>query len=213
MSTIVVSTRAWRALKAFALIISIVAGISLGFGVKHYVDAGKYRNAYLSTSEIVDRLTHELEQTEQQKRELERKIQQRRVALLSRSSDAECLARNIYFEAGGEGYEGMKAVANVVINRVRHPQFPKTVCGVVYQGVKPDSRFCQFSWACDGVDKTINFSSRAWKDSMHLAVQVLAGAKQDNTNGALYFHNATVRPRWATADRFTVQIGGHYFYR
>ena len=214
MSTIVISTRAWRALKAFALIISIVAAISVGFGINQSAHAAEPIIAHSTTPNPDVTTSRQPDTAEGRDRAPE--VQPPAIDVgrtINRMSDVDCLARNIYFEARGEGHIGMKAVANVVINRVRHPRFPNTVCGVVFQGVRPNSRACQFSWACDGVNRTVNTRSEVWNQSVQIANRALAGKKPDVTRGALYFHNSTVRPRWAAANRFTVRIGGHYFYR
>jgi len=133
------------------------------------------------------------------------------------TKDLDCLAKNIYFEAGSESINGKKAVADVVVNRTQHPNYPKTICGVVYQGAHTSRTGCQFSWACDGMHKVIETNSTAWKDSMQIASEVLytnkTGTLHDSTKGAIFFHNTTVRPRWASKGKLTARIGDHYFYR
>jgi N-acetylmuramoyl-L-alanine amidase len=127
---------------------------------------------------------------------------------MAASADADCLAKNIYYEAGAESTDGKIAVAMVTRNRMKSGLFPKTACGVVYQ---PQ----QFSWVRDSNLAQIVTNSTTWKESRRIAIAVLAKGKSmaDNTRGSLYFHNSTVKPAWATHDRFTTQIDGHFFYR
>jgi spore germination cell wall hydrolase CwlJ-like protein len=70
---------------------------------------------------------------------------------LDQSRDLECLTQAVYYESRGESRNGQQAVAQVILNRVRHPSFPKSICGVVFQGAKDGG--CQFSFACDGPNK------------------------------------------------------------
>lgn len=120
--------------------------------------------------------------------------------------DLTCLAKNIYYEAPAEPYLGKLAVATVTMNRVRHPSFPKTVCGVVYQR---NNRGCQFSWTCG---PKARFNQKLYNQSLAVARDVLT----NNTNvtsleNALYFHNTKIQPNWTFA-RKIVQIGNHIFY-
>lgn len=120
--------------------------------------------------------------------------------------DLTCLAKNIYYEAPAEPYLGKLAVATVTMNRVRHPDFPKTVCGVVYQR---NNRGCQFSWTCG---PKARFNQKLYNQSLDVARDVLT----NNTNvtsleNALYFHNTKIQPNWTFA-RKIVQIGNHIFY-
>lgn len=124
-------------------------------------------------------------------------------------AEIECLAQAIYFESRGESLEGQEAVAAVVLNRVAHPGFPNSVCGVVRQGgAKPG---CQFSWYCDELsDKPRN--KIAWLAALDLARDVAARA-EDPSDGALFFHAVSVKPRWARKMERVVQIDNHIFYR
>jgi N-acetylmuramoyl-L-alanine amidase len=127
------------------------------------------------------------------------------------SQDAEhCLALAMYWEAQNEGPEGMRAVASVVLNRVAHPEFPDTVCGVVTQGGETPP--CQFSWWCDGKSDRPT-DPRAWATATRIAEQVLQGAPSDLTRGALFFHNTAIESPWRYKRQRTVQIGRHVFYR
>lgn len=117
-----------------------------------------------------------------------------------------CLARNIYYEAPDEPYLGKLAVAIVTMNRVRHPEFPKTVCGVVYQ---KNRRGCQFSWTCG---PKARFNEKLYNQSLEIAKAVLTNdISVVSLENALYFHNTHVSPNWTFA-RPVVRIGEHIFY-
>jgi len=121
-----------------------------------------------------------------------------------------CLARTAYWEAKGEGVEGMTAVVHVVLNRARSKRFPSEICTVVTQGGPKGP--CQFSWYCDGRGDTPR-EPAAYAVAHEVAWRALKGESKDPTRGATMFHNYTVRPVWATADRRTATIGNHTFYR
>jgi N-acetylmuramoyl-L-alanine amidase len=121
-----------------------------------------------------------------------------------------CLALAIYWEARAESLHGMLAVASVVLNRVRHPKFPDTVCEVVHEGgEKPP---CQFSWWCDG-KSDLPTEGRAWWRAQAMAEAALHQPPYDSTVGALFFHADYIRKPWAVPRTRTVQIGRHIFYR
>ena len=123
--------------------------------------------------------------------------------------EVECLARNIYFEAGGESKAGKIAVAEVTMNRVHSNQFPRTVCGVVHQKTRGT---CQFSWVCQG-KKTVYRNSDAWRDSIKIAENILISKKEYGIIGsAKYFHAVYVEPEWAESKRMIKKIGQHIFY-
>jgi spore germination cell wall hydrolase CwlJ-like protein len=122
--------------------------------------------------------------------------------------EVECLAKNIYFEAGSEPRAGKIAVAEVTMNRVRSNQFPKTVCGVVYQR---QGKTCQFSWVCQG--KQNIRSNRTWNESYKIAENILILNKRYGIIGsAKYFHATYVEPAWAAEKEVVMQIGQHIFY-
>jgi spore germination cell wall hydrolase CwlJ-like protein len=123
--------------------------------------------------------------------------------------EVECLARNIYFEAGGEPRAGKIAVAEVTMNRVKSKQFPRTVCAVVHQKTKGT---CQFSWVCEG-KKSVYRNSDAWRDSIKIAENILISKKEYGIIGsAKYFHATYVDPEWAERKRVIKKIGQHIFY-
>ena len=119
-----------------------------------------------------------------------------------------CVALAMYWEARGEGQQGMLAVGSVVINRVEDDRFPNSVCGVVYQGGETPP--CQFSWWCDGKSDRPTHES-LWTTSLSLADELLTARPPDPTHGALFFHNTSTRPPWNREQ--TTRIGHHVFYR
>lgn len=121
-----------------------------------------------------------------------------------------CLALTLYFEARGHGREGMAAVADVVMNRVEHPDFPGTVCMVVKEG-GPDYP-CQFSWYCDGEPDTPR-TDDLWRRAQELAAAALKSELGDPTGGALYYRAADHADPWMSSLPRTARIGGHIFYR
>ena len=124
-----------------------------------------------------------------------------------------CMTKNIYWEAASEPAEGKIAVAQVVMNRVDSPDFPNTVCEVVYQRDVIYTRVvCQFSWYCmpGFTDRRIN--QAAWQESEAAAKKVmLEGFRLPSLDTALYYHADYVNPQWRL-DRIT-QIGRHIFYQ
>lgn len=129
-------------------------------------------------------------------------------------SDAEqkCLAEGIYFEARGETAKGQAAVAQVILNRVRNPTFPNSICGVVYQNDHWRNR-CQFSFACDGIRDRIT-SREHWKMAKDIAMAVTAGKIWlDEVGSATHYHATYVNPRWAGTMRRATRIGLHIFYK
>ena len=125
--------------------------------------------------------------------------------------DLDCLTQAIYFEARGESPAGQAAVAQVVLNRVRKAGFPKSVCGVVFQGSARKAG-CQFSFACDG-SMTRGRETRAWSQARHLASRALAGAVMTAVGDATHFHTVHVSPDWSRELRQVAQVGLHIFYR
>ena len=122
-----------------------------------------------------------------------------------------CLALAAYWEAGGEGREGMEAVAWVVLNRRADRDFPSTVCEVVHQGGTAPG--CQFRFWCDGKsDKPQD--AGLWALALDVATDALEGRSADPTDGALFFHAAALGAApWRVPRERTVQIGRHIYYR
>jgi spore germination cell wall hydrolase CwlJ-like protein len=124
--------------------------------------------------------------------------------------DVDCLTDAVYYEARGESPAGQAAIAQVVLNRVRHPAYPKSVCGVVYQGARQGS--CQFSFACNGALDSER-EPEAWRRAKTVAERALAGFVMPVVGDATSFHVATARPDWGANMMRVAQIGLHIFYR
>ena len=123
-----------------------------------------------------------------------------------------CLAQAIYYEAGGEGVDGERAVAQVVLNRVRHPGYPSSVCGTVYQGSERTTG-CQFTFTCDGSLRRIP-GGPFWTRAQRLAREAIVGGKVFGPVGhATHYHADYVLPYWADSLDKQIQIGRHIFYR
>jgi spore germination cell wall hydrolase CwlJ-like protein len=135
------------------------------------------------------------------------------VSIKTRERQLDCLAMNIYREAGHENFEGKVAVAQVTMNRAAHPSFPKDVCAVVFQkSVVIDRVICQFSWYCDTAHKARPVNPKAYDESMAVAKKVLLeGFRLDVMKEALYYHANYVNPQWNLEKIGT--IGNHIFYR
>ena len=123
-----------------------------------------------------------------------------------------CLALTLYWEAEGEGREGMAAVAAVVLNRVHSKRFPNSVCAVVKQGGETERYRCQFSWWCDGKSDWPQ-NSRIWRQAEQVARKALSKKLKDPTSGSLYYHHTAILPKWRRALEMTAVIGRHAFYR
>lgn len=134
------------------------------------------------------------------------------VSAESVQKDLECLALNIYREAGHEPFEGKVAVAQVTLNRVADPKFPNTVCGVVYERTAVHSRvICQFSWYCDANHRNRKINAAAYDNSYAVAQKVyLEKFRLPSLTHALFYHADYVSPNWKL-ERIT-QIGTHIFY-
>ncbi len=126
------------------------------------------------------------------------------------ASEQQCLALSLYFEARGEGREGMVAVGWTILNRVQSQDFPPTTCKVVRQGGERPP--CQFSWWCDGKSDRPR-DRHSWNQAMLIAGELLFDPPPDPTRGSLYFHATHVDPRWNQSMVRTARIGSHVFYR
>lgn len=124
-----------------------------------------------------------------------------------------CLAMNIYFESGNKSYEEKLAIATVTVNRLNSPEFPKTICAVVWQK-KPNTKKCQFSWTCDGKsDRIVN--SGKYLESLRIARDVLLNQKKSRyiDDDVLHYHAYYIRPDWSRHMTRVAFIGAHLFYR
>ncbi|GEN99047.1 hypothetical protein NSE01_08800 [Novosphingobium sediminis] len=129
---------------------------------------------------------------------------------LDQSRALQCLTAAIYYEAASEPDAGQRAVAQVVLNRVAHPAWPKTVCGVVYQGSERPG--CQFSFACDG-SMARRPVAAFWDRARRVAADALAGYVYAPVGLATHYHTSAVHPYWADSLSFIGTIGAHRFYR
>ena len=121
-----------------------------------------------------------------------------------------CLTDAIYYEAAGEPEAGQRAVAQVVLNRVRDPHFPKSVCGVVYQGWERRTG-CQFSFVCDGSIRRRHADQATWNRLKPLAQQALSGYVVPEVGSATHYYADYVRPNWQGTVAKITQIGAHIF--
>ena len=152
----------------------------------------------------VPNITAKFNVSSQQKMQI---VAQRRVRL----AEENCLARAVYFESRSESELGQLAVAKVVLNRVNNPDFPKTICGVVYQG-SGTRNSCQFSFACDGLPDDVK-SPEAWAHAKSIAQRAIANDPAVAMLGnAVNYHADYVTPRWAHTMRRLTRIGHHIFY-
>ena len=129
----------------------------------------------------------------------------------NRSDAWYCLTEALYFEARGESLTGQVAVAEVILNRVDSKLYPNSICGVVKQG-QHRRNGCQFSYNCDG-KKNIVGNKKVFERLGRLAWIMMKGKPRTLTDRALYYHNTTVKPRWAKKFVRTARIGEHIFYR
>tara|TARA_R110000824_G_scaffold49838_10_gene139685 strand:+ start:14944 stop:15546 length:603 start_codon:yes stop_codon:yes gene_type:complete len=129
------------------------------------------------------------------------------VEAIDESSELYCMAQNVYFEASNQSRAGMVAVAKVVMNRVKNPGWPDTICDVVKQKM-------QFSWYWDGAHDIPNKKSKAWKRAVEVATEVMYGkvAMDDNLGEAFHYHADYVNPRWAKKKVLIAKIDDHIFY-
>jgi cell wall hydrolase len=127
------------------------------------------------------------------------------------AAELNCLSQAIYYESRSEAFVGQLAVAQVIMNRVRHPAYPDSICGVVFQGSER-STGCQFSFTCDG--STIRTPrGRAWRRSELVAQHAFMGFGRDVTRRATHYHTVAVDPHWSNTLVRTRRIGTHIFYR
>jgi len=123
----------------------------------------------------------------------------------------DCLTQAVYYEASNQSDDGQRAVAQVVLNRVRDRAFPSSVCGVVYQG-STRSTGCQFTFTCDGsLNRTP--SAAGWARARVVASAALAGAVYAPVGSATFYHANYVSPWWATSMDKVATVGAHIFYR
>ena len=133
-----------------------------------------------------------------------------KASLIDNNRALQCLTSAIYYEAGLEPDAGQKAVAQVVLNRVRHPSYPGSVCGVIFQGSERRTG-CQFSYTCDGSLRR-KPSTFHWNRARKVAASALAGKIASPVGTATHYHTTEIYPYWAPSLRFLGTIGAHRFY-
>lgn len=131
--------------------------------------------------------------------------------VLDEARATDCMTAAIYYEAGYESADGQRAVAQVVLNRLRNPLFPKTVCGVVFQGSER-STGCQFTFTCDGA-LARKPSDEAWERARKVAVAALHGYVMKKVGNATHYHADYVAPYWSPTVVKVAVVGQHIFYR
>lgn len=122
-----------------------------------------------------------------------------------------CLAQAVYYEAAHEPRRGQEAVAQVVLNRVRDPNYPSTVCGVVFQGAQLQTG-CQFSFTCDG-SMARGAGGPIWRTAEEIAGRALSGYVAEWVGTASHYHADYVYPYWAPTLIKLETVGRHIFYR
>ncbi|TFI57352.1 cell wall hydrolase [Sphingomonas parva] len=130
---------------------------------------------------------------------------------LDRLRATECLTAAIYYEAATEPLDGQRAVAQVVLNRVRHPAYPRSVCGVVFQGSERATG-CQFTFTCDGAIRRTPMAS-LWARARQVAEEALAGKVYAPVGWATHYHTNWVVPYWSSSLTKLANVGTHIFYR
>ena len=133
-----------------------------------------------------------------------------RASAAEKAAALQCLTAAIYYEAALEPREGQQAVAQVVLNRMRHPGYAKSVCGVVFQG--SDRPGCQFSFACDG-SMARSPVAWAWRNARDVAEQALDGFVMKRVGMATHYHTTWVMAAWTPTLLKVAQIGAHLFFR
>jgi spore germination cell wall hydrolase CwlJ-like protein len=123
----------------------------------------------------------------------------------------DCLTSAIYYEAASESLTGQRAVAQVVLNRMRHPAYPNSVCGVVYQGSQRRTG-CQFSFTCDG-SLSRRPSAASWARARVVAAMALSGYVEPSVGMATHYHTIWVVPYWSSSLTKLRTVGAHIFYR
>jgi spore germination cell wall hydrolase CwlJ-like protein len=123
----------------------------------------------------------------------------------------DCLTAAIYYEAANEPTAGQEAVAQVILNRMRHPAYPKSVCGVVYQGSERRTG-CQFTFTCDG-SLSRRPSASGWARAGAVAKRALSGHVADEVSSATHYHTRWISPYWSPSLIRLGEVGAHVFYR
>jgi spore germination cell wall hydrolase CwlJ-like protein len=134
------------------------------------------------------------------------------VSARERLRQLDCLALNIYREAGNEPFEGKVGVAQVTLNRVAHRGFPNDVCGVVYEKSRGTRIVCQFSWYCDSTHRNRPIHQESYAESYDVAKRVLLeGFRLPSIEHALFYHADYINPGWPY--QRLIKLGTHIFYK
>ena len=128
----------------------------------------------------------------------------------SRARALDCLAAAVLYEAGDDA-EGQRSVAQVIINRARHPAYPKSICGVVFQGSER-STGCQFTFTCDGA-LSRRLSPDVWNRARATALAMLSGEVYRPVGLATHYHTDWVHPTWSSSLEKLTRVGTHLFFR
>jgi spore germination cell wall hydrolase CwlJ-like protein len=177
------------------------------YGINSYAEDAIERDVReysLGVGEVIQEIKEDAQENRQ--KIARQKIQTQNI-YLTNNRELKCLADNIYYEAGNQSTQGKLAVADVTLNRVKSPKFPKTVCSVVYQRTK---RVCQFSWVCER-NKNVR-SAQQYTQSKKVAEKVLLSGANSGILGrnVLFYHADYVNPRWNL--KRVAKIGDHIFY-
>lgn len=181
------------------VMLALITSMSMGLNIKQLLDISHYKNIASQTQEVIENLlTIKVVNT----------TASGKIKTVN-PAELQCMAQNIYFEAGSQSLAGKMAVGYVVLNRMRKPNYPDTACGVINQRT---GESCMFSWTCAG-DKQVR-NQTVWKQSQQVAYDLLSRDRKDLvdiTEGATHFHNGSVNPRWKL--KRVAKIDDHYFYR
>lgn len=176
-------------MKKYMPILGYAVAVSVAVSAVSYIVDAKFAKLSLQNQ------THQFTSVRDQKRQLQ------------------CMAENIYYEAASEPPEGKIAVAQVVMNRVAHPDFPKDPCRVIHQkNLVYERVVCQFSWLCEKTLRTRKVNPELYRDSYDAATMVmLEGMRLPSLKEALYYHADYVNPQWKKTR--VAHIGRHIFYK
>ncbi len=176
-------------MKKYIPILGYAVAVSVAVSAVSYIVDAKFAKLSLQNQ------TYQFTSVQDQKRQLQ------------------CMAENIYYEAATEPPEGKIAVAQVVMNRVAHPDFPKDPCRVIHQkNLVYERVVCQFSWLCEKAQRNRKVNPEMYRDSYDAATMVmLEGMRLPSLKEALYYHADYVNPQWKKTR--VAHIGRHIFYK
>ena len=169
--------------------------------------------AVFAANTVYHLLDDRISSVEEQVALMREDVQEIKQAVLTRTpvkikynkNDVECLARNIYYEAGVEPIAGKIAVGNITVNRVKTKYWGTHICDVVYAKD-------QFSWTKERKRGWVELKGQAWADSKAAANAVLNGLKVKQLDSALFYHADYVKPAWRDNSKRVLKVGKHIFY-